>query len=229
MTLEPAQRRGRGPAGDQQLRAAVGGDRTNGREPVQRPPCPVRRPRLPTRLQTDRAAPGRADRRGRTTAASVAAGRPRDSRRPPRASAAGRCRRAGRGSRAATRHRAIATTSAEYRLLARAARSSLAATATNARRSAAVASGMAPEPRTTRPPGVPSRSTSRRRRSPNERSSGGPDTISTSAAPAARNPRRWCSATRDRASASRRVNGPAPVPGSGCRIRTDDRGHRDRV
>ena len=87
--------------------------------------------------------------------------------------------------------------------------------------------GRPPSPAGSRPSrGRPARrtvapSSKPRSRSPNERSSGGPDTISTSVAPAARNPRRWRSATRTvprRAGGSAdRRRGPARGAGSGRR------------
>ena len=109
--------------------------------------------------------------------------------------------------------------SAEKRLFVSARSPSAAAAATNARRSADVAIGIAPEPRTTTP-FAGWLATNARRRAPNAMPSGGPPVTVTSVAPAARKPRRWRSAVVARASATQRSSSPARGPGSGCRMST---------
>src|SRR3954468_6886444 len=104
-------------------------------------------------------------------------------------------------------------------LLASATGASDPAAPTKSLRSRALARGLAPEPRTTSPAGRSAR-TSPRRRAPNDVASGGPETIATSAAPAARNASRCRAATRARSSASHRPRTPARGPASGCKIRT---------
>src|SRR3954452_18687693 len=104
-------------------------------------------------------------------------------------------------------------------VLASATGASDPAAATKSRRSRALARGMAPEPRTTSPAGR-SALTRARSRAPNDVASGGPETIATSAAPAARNASRCRAATRARSSASHRPRTPARGPASGCKIRT---------
>ena len=91
-----------------------------------------------------RAARGRAGRRCRRRAASGAAGRRPRSRRAPRASAAARCRRAGPGSPGASRPRRWRRRRRSSGCWRAPAGRPPPAAATNARRSAAVASGIAP-------------------------------------------------------------------------------------
>ena len=97
--LEPGQRRRRGPAGDEEFGARVGGDCAHGRDPrLEKRQVHARRP--PRRR---RRGPGRAGRRCRSRAATAGAGRRPGSPPPPRASAAARCRRGGPGCRAGSR------------------------------------------------------------------------------------------------------------------------------
>ena len=163
------------------------------RRPRERPRSVTRagtgpRPRPPRRRRRGR---GRAVRRCRSRAATAGAGRRPGSPPPPRASAAARCRRGGPGSSGRVSTREIATTSAEYRLLASARRPPSAATATNAWRSPAVASGIDPEPRTTSPPEPTSADELAQAIAERPSRPAGPPTIATSPAPAAMNARRW--------------------------------------
>ena len=82
-----------------------------------------------------------------------------------------------------------------------------------------VASGIDPDPRTTIPAGISAR-TSALSRSPNERPSGGPDTIMTSAAPAALKAVQCRFASAARRSDTQCAIEPASGPGSGCMMRT---------
>ena len=91
-------------------------------------------------------------------------------------------------------------------------------------RSAAVASGIEPAPSTTRPSGRSS-ATRRRSRAPNGVSSGGSRRTMTRAAPAARNPARWCSASAVLAASSARSSGPASGRELGGEDQDRDRGH----
>ena len=85
----------------------------------------------------------------------------------------------------------------------------VAAAVTNRRRSAAVASGTAPEPRTTRPSPASSRAATRAQpRAERRRPSDGSLTISARVAPAARNPTRCRSASAARARADGRGQWP---------------------
>ena len=235
--LEPADGRGGGPTGHDELRARVLEHATDRIEPAVDPVCRrsqhgrdqrgsrQRRDRTRAGPPSGTARPGgrRAANRGPSPAASAHAGpRPR-SRRPRPASGAGRCRP---GSRTAgPRARPRPTRTAPRRpprsgCWPATRRSSALAARTNARRSAAVASGMAPDPRRTRPRSGRRSSTSAWRRVPNGRSSGSPDTIRTVAAPARPNPSRCSSARWLRASASARSSGPASGAGSGWRMMT---------
>ena len=173
----------RGPAGHEQLRAPIGRDRPRRRDP---PPLPGGGRSRAGRCDR-RAGRARAAHRCRTPAASDGAGRRPRSRRPP-SSQRGSALSPGRSGRSAsTSAWATATTSAEYRLLARAHASVVARRPRRTRRGPnGVASGMAPEPRTISPAGRSAR-TRARRRAPNDRSSGGPETTATSVAPAATN------------------------------------------
>ena len=211
--LEPGQRRRGRPAGDQQLGARVGGDGANACDPrleerqvdvaalaagadedeIERPVDVDREPPAPPQVVDLEARDLLEPARQRVVAGEVrdrrAGSRPaRSRRRPPNSG----CWRAPVAPRPRRPPRAPGD------------------------RSPWRAGSSPSRGRRARPPR--SSATSSRRRSPNGRSSGGPPTIATSPAPAARNPRRWCSASVARASATQRVERPGRrirAPGGG--------------
>ena len=123
--FQPEDAPGGRPPGDEQLGVRIGRRPTDRLEAVARPArgrCRRRRGSRPRRRR--RSGRRRAAHRCRPRGASAGAGRRPRTRRPRRASAAARCRRPGPARpRVPSSARAIATTSAEYRLFARARRS----------------------------------------------------------------------------------------------------------
>ena len=219
VALEPAQVGGGGPAGDEQLRARVRRDRAQRRQAVAdeggRRVIRSGQPRRAARALEEHEVERRVDvHRQPPPRREVADGDGGGLREPARQRVVGgEIGHARRGPRPPRRSPRRPPSSDGSRARPD---SSAAAARTNASRSPAVASGIDPAPRTTRPAGRSS-ATSRRRRAPNGVPSAGSRRTTASAAPAARKPSRWCSASAAQAASRSRTSGAGVVRGARVR------------